>query len=55
MKKRWLLAVVSILIGNAYAGEILAPGNYSDVGACPFECCSYRDWIVEALKAGKLS
>jgi hypothetical protein len=24
------------------------PRNYEDRGACPFECCTYRDWSVKA-------
>ncbi len=24
------------------------PSNYQDVGACPFECCTYRRWDVTA-------
>ncbi|MEK6334308.1 MAG: hypothetical protein AABM67_05110 [Acidobacteriota bacterium] len=26
----------------------LPPSNYQDVGACPFECCTYRRWDVTA-------
>lgn len=31
------------------AGHILAQGPrvpYKDVGACPFECCTYRGWVA---------
>lgn len=24
------------------------PRNYEDRGACPFECCTYREWSVKA-------
>ena len=24
------------------------PMPYIDQGACPFECCTYRDWVAEA-------
>jgi len=26
----------------------LPPAVFEDRGACPFECCEYRDWIAEA-------
>lgn len=25
----------------------MPPRNYEDRGACPFECCTYREWSVE--------
>jgi hypothetical protein len=31
----------------ALAGTSKAPEVYIDKGACPFECCTYRDWTVK--------
>lgn len=31
------------------AGQVIAQGPkvpYRDVGACPFECCTYRGWVA---------
>ena len=31
------------------AGQVLAQGPrvpYTDTGACPFECCTYRQWVT---------
>lgn len=32
---------------NISAQENIPPQKYIDKGACPFECCVYRDWTVE--------
>jgi len=37
-------AIISALWLSAFA----APQSYIDKGACPFECCSYRQWSVLA-------
>ena len=34
----------SPLAAHADAQEIAPPTPYEDVGACPFECCMYREW-----------
>jgi hypothetical protein len=42
--------VASLFVLSAYAdnasGKDVPPKRYEDIGACPFECCSYRDWTV---------
>lgn len=30
------------------SAQRLPPRGYEDRGACPFECCTYREWSVEA-------
>jgi hypothetical protein len=39
------LMVVLLLAGAAFSDD-RPPRVYVDVGACPFECCSYRMWTV---------
>ena len=42
-----LLAMVGLTLAVAQAPA--APTlPYVDAGACPFECCIYRDWVAEA-------
>lgn len=38
--------LLSLLIGATLAAET-PKLPYSDQGACPFECCTYRDWRTE--------
>jgi len=33
--------------GTAVRGQSAPPTPFVDKGACPFECCSYRQWTVE--------
>jgi hypothetical protein len=41
-----LLVALSLLVASvAFADE--HPVFYVDKGACPFECCTYRDWGTE--------
>jgi hypothetical protein len=38
------------LLGGLITAQAPQPGPpmpYEDHGACPFECCSYRTWVVE--------
>lgn len=35
-----------LVIGTSAAAECLAPNSISEKGACPFECCTYREWTV---------
>jgi hypothetical protein len=37
-----LMSVMPLL-----AEENIHPTTYIDEGACPFECCTYREWIVK--------
>ena len=37
--------MLSFLLGSGLS--VLPPSPYIDVGACPFECCAYRDWRTE--------
>jgi hypothetical protein len=41
-----LLACISFAARDASADG--PPLPYVDRGACPFECCAYREWSVEA-------
>src|SRR4051812_37933621 len=44
-----LILVLVFLAGSiATAQDIKPPIPYLDRGACPFECCTYRRWTVEA-------
>lgn len=42
-----LVLPLALWVAAARAGEI-PPKIYIDKGACPFECCTYRDWTVTA-------
>lgn len=42
------LCVLSALNVRSISAQRLPPRNYEDQGACPFECCTYREWSVEA-------
>ena len=33
---------------TATAAQARQPRHYEDFGACPFECCTYREWIVKS-------
>jgi hypothetical protein len=37
----------TLLTIPAFAVEHRLPERFEDPGACPFECCTYREWIVE--------
>ena len=45
-----LLLTVSVLLGGSVPisqpSDLVLP--FEDEGACPFECCTYRSWTVEA-------
>jgi hypothetical protein len=47
------LALVVLASGDATAAG--PPVPFVDDGACPFECCSYRDWITEKTTALRAS
>lgn len=36
--------ILLILFGQSFAQKLNLP--YRDVGACPFECCTYRQWVA---------
>jgi hypothetical protein len=40
-----VLAALSVRPASA---QRLPPRDYEDRGACPFECCTYREWSVKA-------
>jgi len=42
--------ILSIFLAGSLtsAQDIKPPSPYLDRGACPFECCTYRRWTVEA-------
>src|ERR1700752_1151768 len=46
MKAMGALAVLVMLVQSLGNGEPTMP--YYDFGACPFECCTYRDWVATA-------
>lgn len=51
-KRAWLLALlVAILIPFAAQAQTRPPLPFEDVGACPFECCTYREWIANKTTA----
>lgn len=39
-----VLAVVAVLTASPCAAARRAPSVYVERGACPFECCTYREW-----------
>ena len=44
------LLLLGVLIASVLAaqttGEKKPPNVYIDKGACPFECCTYREWVA---------
>jgi hypothetical protein len=42
------LCILTALNVRSVSAQRLPPRNYEDQGACPFECCTYREWSVEA-------
>jgi len=42
------LCVLAALDVHTVSAQRLPPRNYEGHGACPFECCTYRDWSVGA-------
>ena len=53
MSIRLSTALIVVLLWAGVAGsEDRPPSIYVDVGACPFECCTYRRWTV--TKATKI-
>ena len=42
------LCVLNALNVHDASAQRVPPRNYEDLGACPFECCTYREWSVEA-------
>ena len=44
---RLLAAALLSSVGPAIAAGDGHPTTYVDKGACPFECCTYREWKVE--------
>lgn len=44
-----MLTVASLVlfVAQSAAGIARPPLPYVDHGACPFECCTYRDWTAE--------
>lgn len=47
--KRWAVAVACLLSAATSFGASSRrpPASFSDAGACPFECCTYREWTVQ--------
>lgn len=41
------LGAFLLVFSSAFAQD--HPTIYVDRGACPFECCKYRDWVTEKL------
>lgn len=44
-KERFFVALLVLVASAVYADDY--PVFYIDKGACPFECCTYRDWRAE--------
>lgn len=47
MRSIAFLLLLALPVASVFAGES-PPKIYIDKGACPFECCTYRDWTVTA-------
>lgn len=47
MSARPFAAVLLVLAAPAFAASDGHPSSYVDEGACPFECCTYREWKAE--------
>src|ERR1051325_9997364 len=43
-----LFCALFVAVALTTDAQRLPPRNYEDRGACPFECCTYREWSVEA-------
>jgi hypothetical protein len=41
-----LLGVLASVPAAQTTGEKKPPNVYIDKGACPFECCTYREWVA---------
>lgn len=51
-KLSWVLALpIPILIPLTAYAQTRPPLPYEDPGACPFECCTYREWVTNKLTA----
>jgi hypothetical protein len=54
MRVKRVLTLASLLLGffvirssiARAADELKPPDIYVDKGACPFECCTYREWVA---------
>ena len=45
----WIACLSLLLSAPVSSGQNLRPpSQYHDYGACPFECCTYRRWVVIA-------
>jgi hypothetical protein len=47
--------LAALVIGSGWVASLAQeqtpnepPVPYEDIGACPFECCVYREWIANA-------
>ena len=40
----FLFIIIFVVSSQIFAQTLKLP--YQDVGACPFECCTYRDWFA---------
>jgi len=47
MNKSFLLFLV-LIAPSSQSENLDAPNDYIDEGACPFECCIYREWSVKS-------
>lgn len=52
MRHRLIAALIVLLVAEVAAvaetNRDAPPVPYYDWGACPFECCTYREWITDA-------
>lgn len=48
MSRLTLATLCCLILFAATHAQTRPPRNYEDVGACPFECCVYREWSVVA-------
>ena len=47
MSRPALFLLCCLILAAAARAQTRPPRNYEDRGACPFECCTYREWSVE--------
>ena len=48
MRRPTLATLFCLFLFGAAHAQSRPPRGYEDRGACPFECCTYREWSVEA-------
>jgi len=47
MPKQEILPIIVLLLSSSLACADEQPAFYIDKGACPFECCTYGNWVAK--------